>query len=206
MQPIQVLNKTILSAIIIASFFLFSLYHTAIATRYSLYLANRALADTAIILITLSFALSGIAFFWKKATKFLPYRRELGVVGFVFPFPDYFLSMPLPFVFSTITVLIYTTMVIVSNFGVPAKIGGIMWRRLLRVGYIGVLFTIFHFGIQQFGSWKFWLQQPFDSPPPSSFIMLIVSIATLLLRIVLIIALPKKPHPLPRPVDSTKSS
>src|SRR3989344_5036656 len=92
----------------IITFGLFSLYHTALATRYSLYLANKSMADTAVVLIGLSFALSGISFFWKPATKFLGYRKQLGVVGFVvglihgsislaglpniFPFPSFFIA------------------------------------------------------------------------------------------------------------------
>ena len=48
------------------------------------YLANQAAAQTGILLMTVSFAMSGIVYFWDFADHYLLYRKYWGLVGFGF--------------------------------------------------------------------------------------------------------------------------
>lgn len=198
-------SQTFFFAVIIflfASFYQFLQYK-----NYNLYLINKSLADTAVILIGFSFALSGIAFFTPFLKNVLVYRKQLGVIGFftgiihvlitvfflsrIFPFPSYFLSNPTPFIFSTLTVVLFTIMTVVSNFGIPQKIGGKNWRRILRTGYLGIVFLIFHFGILNFQSWLFWLRNPLSDLPPMTFFLFLFFLFVLILRLFLYLKIKK---------------
>lgn len=175
---------------------------------FDLVFANRALAASAIILVGLSFALSGITYFTPFFHKRLAYRKQLGVIGFayglthavislfflkpVFIFPASLFQNPIPFVFSTLTIILFAVMTIVSNFGIPQKIGAQTWRKILRSGYIGIVFLMIHFGILSLSEWKLWFL--FSKPilPPISLLLFIFSTFVLILRLALFISLKKR--------------
>lgn len=197
-------RETIIFSLVV---FLFtSLFQYFLNQQLNLFVINRSFADTAVILIGLSFALSGITFFTSYFKNKLAYRKQLGIIGFIagiihfsvtvfflsnlYPFPKYFLGNPLPFIFSISAVIVFTIMTIVSNFGIPAKIGGVKWRRILRTGYIAIFFLIFHFGLLNFRMWQFWLSKP-DFPPPGSLLILLFSLFVLLLRAALFLKIKK---------------
>src|SRR5438128_2547173 len=71
----------------IFSFFLFDLfffYNWLLFRNLSTTLISQAAADTAIILIGLSFVLSGLSHFWPFFRRFIGYRRFMGISGFSF--------------------------------------------------------------------------------------------------------------------------
>lgn len=182
---------------------------------FGLYISNRALAVAGLILINVSFVLSGTSYFWHIGTKALIYRKQLGVVGFyiallhaiisffflrpVFIFPEMLFLTPLPFVVSLFAVLIFIMMIMVSNFGVPQKIGGVLWRKLLRVGYVGIILIMIHFFILTSSEWVAWLNRPATILPPFSLLLFVFSAFVLILRVFLYVALLKKPTPSPTP-------
>ncbi|MBI4130799.1 hypothetical protein HY468_05760 [Candidatus Roizmanbacteria bacterium] len=173
-----------------------------------LFLFNHAIAFAGLFLINMSHALSGMSYFWKIGASKLAWRKELGVVGFVmallhgtisafflkpiYVFPDFIFDNPLPFIASSSAVLIFTMMFIVSNFGIPRKIGGILWRQLLRVGYAGILLVMIHMFILAGPAWKNWLIRFQPVLPPLSLILFVFSVFVLLLRIALWYSLRKK--------------
>src|SRR3989338_7361096 len=53
---------------------------------WDMYLLNRAAAINAFFLIGISFALSGLSYFFSPFKKLLMYRRDIGLFGFVFAF------------------------------------------------------------------------------------------------------------------------
>jgi DMSO/TMAO reductase YedYZ heme-binding membrane subunit len=209
-------GKTLVLGVIIWIFSL--LYYVLQQGFIGIYSANRALTFTGGILILLSFALSGLSYFWGIGKGKLGYRKELGVIGFGFIILHmlisdylfangltnlrYFFSQPAKFLPSTLAVCIYIMMIAVSNFGVPAKIGAIAWRRLLRIGYAAIFLSIIHFSLISYQQWINWYNYflPKNPPlglfipqlPPLSLILFILSILTLLLRLALQISLMKK--------------
>lgn len=176
--------------------------------QFNLFFINHAVAFSGLVLINMSHALSGLSYFWKIGANKLAWRKELGVVGFVlallhatissfflkpiYIFPDFIFDNPLPFIASSSAVLIFTMMFIVSNFGIPRKIGGVLWRQLLRVGYVGIFFVMIHIFLQAAPAWKNWLTRFQPALPPLSLLLFIFSLFTIGLRIVLWYSLKNK--------------
>jgi len=178
---------------------------------------NSSATFAGMVLINMSFALSGTSYFWNLGKSYLGYRKPLGVVGFGFAILHilvstymysenfstltYFTSNPIPFIFSLHAFVILTMMVIVSNFGIPARIGGIVWRQLLRIGYIAILFIIIHATLLSAPAWKNWFTTFKPILPPLSSITVLMSWTTIFLRIALWYALrrnerqPQKENP-----------
>lgn len=187
-----------------------SLYYFVQRGSFSLYTANRVLADVSLLLIGLSFALSGICYYWNFADHFIIYRKQLGVVGFGYavihslisiflphaqPFLLYYLQSDnlIGFISALIALIIYIGMIIVSTKYIIQQIGGQMWRKLLRVGYIAYFFSILHFGIQIYPSWLLWLTGKGTTLlPPFSLFVFLSGMAVILLRIFLWISLAHK--------------
>ncbi|MDO8498070.1 MAG: hypothetical protein Q7S61_06025 [bacterium] len=177
---------------------------------YDIYTMNKALGDVGIFLIGLSFALSGICYFWNFAdTKFV-YRKHLGLTGFVFgamhglislfliperfSFPSYYLAKVniLPFVFGLTAIVIFTGMALISNKYAVHELGGKLWRHLLRVGYIAMFFILLHFGLMKFQYWFPWATGGFKTLPSLSLIAAIIIVIVLLLRVALEVSVRRK--------------
>jgi DMSO/TMAO reductase YedYZ heme-binding membrane subunit len=188
------------------------LYYFAQRGRFSFSTLNSAFGDVSILLIGLSFALSGICYYWNFADHFIIYRKQLGVVGFSYamihglislffleearPILLYYLQSEnvLAFTSAVVALLIYAGMVIVSTKYVIHQIGGAMWRKLLRVGYIAYFLSVLHFGLQSYPYWVRWLSGKSTNMLPSfGLITFLFGVAVLFLRIFLWFSLLKKP-------------
>ena len=181
-------------------------------------LANQAAAETSIILICLSMAMSGIVYFWDFADHYLLYRKYIGLVGFYFalyhglytlnrmilPYNtslERFFSWPtlgltgnnlLAFIFALISLLILVIMAVISNAWATNLLGGQIWRHLLRTGYIVLLLGGLHSGLKTYEDWLAWFQTLDPIFPPLSLITTILIISTFALRLMLQISLWRK--------------
>lgn len=186
-------EKTLLLSVFV--FIIIFGYQYLISGKYSLYSINSAIASTSMILIGLSFALSGICYFWNFADSKIIYRKYLGIVGFAFAashsilsfflYPKgsplaYFLSdsRVVPFFFGVSALLILLMMTLISNRFSIQKLGGKLWRNLLHLGYLAYFFVILHIIFLNADSFKKIL-------PPTFFIIIILAILVLLLRFAL---------------------
>lgn len=179
-------------------------------------LINRTLADSAMILIGLSFALSGIGYFFNFADHLVQYRKYLGLVGFwmilahgVYSLINYLfvntlsnrfnlyytwnvlgikISNLIAFGFGLLSLLIFIMMAIISNNWAVKKITAPTWRRLLRLGYIAYLLGGLHFVIKRISVWNYWWENITPYPPLSLTIAVII-IIVIILRIALQIKL-----------------
>ncbi len=139
--------------------------------RFNIYLYNKAFATTSVILVGLSFALSGICYFWNFADKKIIYRKYLGIVGFFYgllhggvsffllpgPSPlSYYLSREhiLPFLSGFLALLIFLMMTLISNRYSIQHLGGRLWKNLMHLGYIAYFFVIIHIILLNLGGWK----------------------------------------------------
>lgn len=177
---------------------------------YDIDTMNKALGDVGIFLIGLSFALSGICYFWDFADSKFVYRKHLGLTGFVFgamhglislfliperfSFPSYYLAKVniLPFVFGLTAIVIFTGMALISNKYAVHELGGKLWRHLLRVGYIAMVLILLHFGLMKFQFWVSWINGGFKTIPSLSLLAAITVIIVLLLRVALEISVRRK--------------
>ncbi|MBP7967374.1 hypothetical protein KAZ66_03805, partial [Candidatus Woesebacteria bacterium] len=138
-------------------FIIISLYIFATQGIYDLRAFSRATANVGIILIGLSFMLSGLCYFWNFADHFIIYRKQLGVIGFIYAlihtsvvlYHSGTAKILIPFsltrygdialLSAEIAIIIYIGMIIISTQTVIHEIGGLRWRQLLRWGYVALI-------------------------------------------------------------------
>jgi len=171
--------------------------------KLSLRVWNRSFADAGMLLVGMSFALSGLCYFFNFLDKKILYRRDLGLNGFYLvavhglysflfnkftPWFKYFEADRLPaFVPAAIALFIFLCMALISNNYAAKKLGGERWRSILRLGYIAYALGAFHVGILAYGDWQAWFGHL--SLPPMSLIVTVFVGFVILLRIALWFAL-----------------
>lgn len=212
-------NTTVFS---ITLYIVLGLYYFINRGMFNISIANRAFADEAIILIGLSFVLSSVCYFWNFADHFIIYRKQLGVVGFIYAvihtlviilylnpiytnLPSY-LTQPyfLSYSLALAALLMYGGMVIISQQSVIHKIGGKLWRELLRVGYLAYIFSIIHYVMLDYDYWFQWFKGPTSWFPPFGFFTSVFGILVILMRLALMVH--KLTHPINKPVPNAKSN
>lgn len=186
--------------------------------------ANKAAADTAMILIGLSFALSSLCYFWDLVDTKIVYRKYLGLAGFAFglghaamslvfylylkprgyetnpifildhqwDFGSFVISNLYAFASAVIALLIFAMMAVISNQYAIVELGGVWWRRLLRVGYLAYIFATLHFLIKNIPEWKAMFTAGIITPPPLNFAIFLLVCTVITLRLALWYSLRKK--------------
>ena len=186
---------------------------------------NSSVAWTSVILISSSFILSSICYFWDLFDTRIIYRKHLGVVGFIYalihaiislffitefsPFTTYFLSpenFPV-FLFGLTALVIFAGMTLISNNYSIHELGGKRWRLLLRIGgYTGLIFAMIHFALRGLPWWLRWLDSGMPFPPPLGFIVFIFTIFVFYFRIILTIDILLKKREVPQQPTQAQSS
>lgn len=190
-------------------FFGGSLYLFVRRGDYDLFVANKALATTSLVLIGLSFALSGLCYFWNFVDTKIIYRKFLGLVGFAFAiahvivalnflphkfaYPDWFTANKVSVIFGALALLIFTIMATISNRFTAFELGDKRWRMILRIGgYLAFIFVIIHVALLKYPEWIKWLTTMEPLLPPLSLLGIIFAAAVIILRIALFISIYKK--------------
>ncbi|MDH5533110.1 MAG: hypothetical protein OEX81_01645 [Candidatus Pacebacteria bacterium] len=205
-SPLRMWINTLVFSVI--TFVLGSLYLFVRRGDFDLYIANKAFAFVSIILIGLSFALSGLCYFWDFVDTKIIYRKVLGLVGFYYSVIHIFVSLfllpnkfPLPswvlghiptMIFATLGLIIFIVMAVVSNDDVMHELGSKRWRQTLRVGYLAYIFVMIHFGLLKYNSWIAWSNSGKFDLPPLSLIEIIFAGIVVILRIILEIAIRRR--------------
>lgn len=188
---------------------------------FNIYLLNRVSASMAIVLIILSLSVSSVTYFLKKYQFLLAYRMYLGVAGFFFALfhafsslffyiiiesetpayqfdmrwkiiGDFTIPNQIAFLLGEIALMIFAFMAIISMKRLIVKLGGLLWRELLRCyGYIGVVFVMSHFFIKDVSKWVDRAQWS-NGMIPSSLFLFLLGILLLCLRLALFISLKRK--------------
>ena len=190
-------------------FFAASLYLFIWRRPYNLASANKALADSSVILIGVSFALSGLCYFWDFVDTKIIYRKHLGVIGFLFAFlhiiisvfflpqnftfPKWIFENKIAFDFGVLAFIIFLLMALISNRYSVMKLGGKKWRLVLRYsGFIAFLAVAAHIFALKYKYWLKWLADWKSSLPSLSMIVFVIIIAIFILRFSLFVAEKKK--------------
>lgn len=185
---------------------------------------NKALADGAMILIGLSFALSGLCYFWDFLDRLIIYRKYLGLAGFAFGLAHAIMSLvfylwwkprgyetnPIfvldhqwdfgvllvsnlyAFAAALVALAIFIMMAAISNRYAIEELGGIWWRRLLRVGYLAYVSATIHFFIKNFPDWRTMFEMSVTVLPPMNFMIFLLVCGVIALRLALTIAIWQK--------------
>lgn len=190
------------------TFLVGSLYLFARRGNYDLFIANKVFATTSLVLIGLSFALSGLCYFWDFVDTKIIYRKFLGLVGFAFAivhivvtlnflphkfaYPDWFIVHKTSVIFAILALFIFTGMAAISNRFTAIELGNKRWRITLRIGYLAFIFIIIHFTLLKYQGWIKWFATREPWLPPLSLLEIIFAIAVIILRIALFISIHKK--------------
>jgi methionine sulfoxide reductase heme-binding subunit len=188
---------------------LYAGYLYLIESKLNLRTFNRAFAGVSTILIALSMALSGLAYFWQLFRTKIVYRKYIGIWGFVFALVHVLISLynsgtlqgaintllsgrpPILFGLAALFILILMT-VVSSNFAAKT-LGSLWWRRLLRLGYIVLVLIAIHYYLLGNKNWLEWPQNP-EGLPSTKLILLVIIVLVILLRFVLSLSLWRANH------------
>ena len=176
-------------------------------TPANLYLLNKSIATTAILLIAGSYVLSALHTFGYAPKRILAYRRYTGLVGYgyalihimltfvvpnptattslQFPFPDYFIERPIAFLSACIALILFTYACWLSI--TPQRFNGTAvkarsWRMKLRYGYLGVILIGLHVTILKTEGWLKWIQTQTPALPPLSLITALILVGIIILK------------------------
>ncbi len=162
---------------------------------------NQAFANAGMVMIGLSFALSGLCYFWDFVDTKIIYRKHLGLVGFWlimihgvitlalpnFPLAAFFSSENIvAFLAAVGATLILVMMALISNQVAVRELGGKRWRALLRLGYLAYVFGIVHMAIKKYPVWSDWAAAGAASNmPPISLLVVLFAFVVIGLRLAL---------------------
>lgn len=162
---------------------------------------NRIFADLSMLLIGISLILSSVCYFWDFADKYIIYRKHIGLVGVGYmilhiilsvvlpnyaPFPAYYLADAriASFIAAAIGTVIFTAMAVTSNRFAMVEIGPQLWRKLMRLGFVGFAFTLYHFGAKGMSYWLPWFVGESRSIVPSfGLIVFMFGVVVIVLRL-----------------------
>jgi len=185
-------------------FIINSLYLFLRRGDYDLFIANKALATSSLMLIGFSLALSGLCYFWDFVDTKIIYRKHLGLIGFFLAGAHvivsgfflsnkftaaWFESKKISMLFGGLALLVFLAMAAISNRYLIHELGGKYWRAFMRFGgYLAFIFIILHFSLLKYPEWLKWLSTGKPFLPPLSLIGVIFGLAVIVLRLALWLA------------------
>ncbi len=188
-------NTTIFGLVVFAAFYAYNAWLGIPG------LLNKAVADASVILIGSSMLLTGLCYFWDFMDTKIIYRKYLGLIGFAFAVVHMLLSLSafkklidpvawqsgavLPVIEASVAMAIFTIMALISNAYAATELGGVAWRKILRTGYIALIFVLMHVVLLKMDRWITWWTEGASRPPSGSLLVSIFIILVLLLRIAL---------------------
>ncbi len=211
------LNKShLVPALVLLLLFVFYAY-----LSFSVSMLNKMLALGAVVLIGLSFLLGPLTRFFPKTFGFyLPWRKNIGLWGFVFAVAHTAISLHVYYKWDFMAILgfdsfklfaLLTGAVALFVFGVMTaisskewvdKLGYEKWRSVLRTGYFALLLVIVHFVLIE-------TKQGVFNVRPAGWAILVFAVLVLLARFaVIFVGMPEKQsfeeHILPPPKAKQK--
>ena len=212
--------KTIIISIALA--FLFGLL-IFLDRGFDIYFFNRLFASMAFIMIGISLISASLVYFTNKFHILLSYRMYFGLMGFFFAILHASSSLAFYFLFNSdkifyefdkmwpiigglsipntvaytlgeTALIMFLFMAIITMKRFVVKLGGVLWRELLRVvGYIAFSFVLLHFFIKDFHIWTNideWASK--SNFIPTNLILFLFGIVIIILRVALQRELNKK--------------
>lgn len=171
---------------------------------------NKAVADTAVIVMGLSMILSSLAYFFNLFDRFIVYRKQLGLVGFgfavahlvlswsafmrLFTFSNWQQGTIWPLATAAGATLIFSLMALMSVNWVAKMVGGKTWKRILRAGYLAFILVAAHVVLLRLSRWTTWWEGGMQSPPSLSLLAFVFIIVVVGARLLLWLATSTKSH------------
>lgn len=176
---------------------------------YNIFIANKVFASTAVVLIGLSLALSGLCYFWDFVDTKIIYRKYLGVMGLFYgiahiivtivfltePFTvrDYLSRHPISAVFGALALIVLIYLGAISNRYAIYELGGQKWRNTMRYGgYTALLLVAVHYFVLKYNGWITWFKTFDPVLPPLSLLTGIFVVFVIVMRLALWMSVRKK--------------
>ncbi len=182
LTPIQ--KKMWLTALTLAAgiFVVLLVYVYLYNHTLSLLAISQAVAGTAGFMIGISFLLGPLAYYYKKLSPRVAYRKYIGLAGFCLALayslllitvdPNrYWYNLPgnlgsVDIVLGVMAMSILTFMAVISNTWGIKTLGPGKWRWGLRLGYIAYALLIIRGIVLEWDMWTGWWQNMASVPPP----------------------------------------
>ncbi len=161
---------------------------------------NKSVADASIVLIGLSMWLSSLSYFFTIFDPLIKYRKHLGLVGFAYGVTHIILSFSAlqllfdiktwqtgtmwPALTGLLATVIFSVMTLISNRLMMTKLGVVLWRQILRLGYIAMIFVVAHVVLLKYARWATWASE-LQSPPSTSLMVTVFSLVVILMRLLM---------------------
>ena len=142
----------------------------------------KGFTNTGYLLIGLSLILGPIAKFWNYFDKFLTYRKQLGIIGFIYVLIHGFIGtiiyiLPTPSILWTnywavalgvIGLYLLFVCYAISEIVVIKLLGPKKWRRILRyISYTAFILSTIHIYLAKFPVWQDYINSDILFPPLS---------------------------------------
>ena len=177
--------------------------------NYNLYIANKAIASTAVILIGTSFLIGPLARFWPNAwVPRLYMRKHFGVFGFVVAVLHIIITLILlspqqypklytaagtlnstaqwSLLLGTLAIIMFAAIAITSIPSIERAMNNRKWLIIQRTGYLAFLFVLIHLVQLKYKGWinlDNWL----NGLPPGSLVPFVFILFVFLMRFLVII-------------------
>jgi len=153
-------------------------------------------------MICLSLAVGPVATFFKKLSKYVNYRREIGLTGFFVGLLHVYISLfwlperfPLSYfkqywasvVVSIIALVLFAIAAYYSSIKLTNKTPYKKWIWIQRLSYIGIIFVALHMiFLNKYEKWIVWWRYFTPKLPTFAFICFVVIVVVLVLRFVVV--------------------
>ncbi len=188
-------SSFMLSALILVVSLVYSLLYYG---SWALLSLNQAVGVTAALMIGISYAMSGMAYYFDFLDEKVAYRKYYGLVGLLFAFayayglffldPDrYFYGFfsnlgSADFILGILAMIILAGMVVISTPQGIRAIGAQNWRLGLRAGYLASALFVARAVVVWGGEWKTWVHQGYWFFPPSMLVATVFTVVVILFR------------------------
>lgn len=142
---------------------------------YDLYIANKAFAGDAAILLLVIFVLGPFSRFFNIFDKYLQSRKEIGITAFFlalahsvislfflpgkFSLARYFSGLNWPFIFGLLGILVLIFLFLLSFKRLETWLGDVRWWKLQNWGLrLTVALVVLHVFVMKFPGWLKWYQ------------------------------------------------
>ena len=165
--------------------------------RFTLFFLNKAVGQTAVIFIGLSFLLGPLCKVFHFLSHHIQYRKYFGLFGFGFvvlhvvfsllQWSDrfnlqWYLDHLVGIIAAIIATLIFTVLALTSRASIMRSLGGPRWKMIQRTGYVAVALVLIHIYAASGSRWQQWFAGEVDMP--TSFLIFVFGIVVIVARLI----------------------
>jgi DMSO/TMAO reductase YedYZ heme-binding membrane subunit len=119
-------------------------------------------------------------------------QSPIYTLGHEWDYGAFVISNLYAFALAVVALFIFAMMTAISNQYAIHELGGVWWRRLLRVGYVAYISATLHFLIKNVPEWLAMFATPEPELPPLNFMIFLLVLGVIGLRLALWYSLWKK--------------